>query len=70
MKKLYLESGRRQVVPVPDKFYDSSINPGGNAKTSGGPGPRVRGSVGGESRVRGSVEGEVKTCKQTENAMA
>jgi len=53
-----------------DKLYDSSVNPGGNATTSGGLGPRVRGSVGGESRVRGSVEGEVKTCRQTENATA
>ena len=52
-----------------NKFYDSSVNPGGNAKTSGGPGPRVRGSVGGESRVSGSVDG-VKTCSQTESAMA
>jgi len=51
-----------------NKFYDSSVNPGGNAKTSGGPGPRVRGSVGGESRVSGSVEGGVKTCSQTEMA--
>ena len=53
-----------------DKPYDSSVNPGGNATTSGGPGPRVKGSVGGESRVSGSVDGKVKTCSQTESAMA